>query len=207
MRGKGMAESVEWWGAINEIIKKQPKRIPKPQEQNQSSHSTVLPLPSRTLDEAPKTHASGNLIDDNSADFFAADLTSVTKKIQKLPQGETLGVSVQSKSFDEKQVPLSRPPPLPPSYADTFQNHSPLSNQSENSAFHSFQDESQSSDFKKMALADQMEMKLKQAVGKKENQIPTLPNVENFASFTDTSTNIKSPSNAWDTFQDDSGGW
>jgi hypothetical protein len=61
----------------------------------------------------------------------------------------------------------------------------------------------------KMGLADQMELAMKSATKKPAN--PNLPEVENFASFATTDEvsidKSKKEHNAWDTFQDDSGGW
>lgn len=208
-----MADSADWWGTLNEAMRKQSKRPPRvieskdfrfndtdPKEVEQHVN-LAPPIPDRHHKESspamdsrrpapmpPKKGKNGS--NDDLPQKPSRNQPAVPKAKHLEPQSLPPSTSSDphSTNVDSRDVEEHQPSPTP------------------SDPFHSYND-TQPEAFQKMALADQMEMALKSVI-KPSAAAPSAPVVETFTSFDSTQAKGSSPSaNAWDTFKDEAGGW
>ena len=198
-----MAESAEWWGAINDQIRKQGKRPPRPvkteertsMERNSKSENNLAESP-------PKVKPRGQTM--NILDKSIEDLPHQALSASQIPpQADypTSPVYAQSVSPDYTQPSLGYGQQSP-GYA---QQTSPGYGQPEPISYPEAQTSPFNTQFQGMNIADQMEMALRSVV-KDPTQAAAVPEVEQFRAV-DSLPTVKPTSNPWDTFQDESGGW
>lgn len=180
-----MTESVDWWGVINEQIRTQPKKIPKTLEVKEgraSLESVIVPV------------AIGKDSVQISTKAIATNMEKTRKSNDRLHSDKI-------------------PAPLPPRKLRVASN--PLDKSLEDLPLSAVMDSfpqpepdfaSQPNQFEKVSLAEQMDLAMRSA---KPIPAAIAPGPEFAEAFGDPSSSpLKSPTvNAWNTFQDDSGGW
>jgi hypothetical protein len=229
-----MVESADWWGAINEALKKQAKKPPRVMESKEGKRidaDTAPAIPDRSSVKGsqpfrapPEPPKKVNLMDDDhelpprpSKNVQPVHGNMAKKSSPFIDSAEDIRAPQTQSSKAYQGAPSNmnpnnssyqNPPPHNDPYSevhDPYRETSPVSNPP--SSFHTFQD-SQPEAFKKMNLAEQMEFALNSAV-KKPSPSMAAPEVETFTSLAANDPVVpKQSGNAWATFQDDSlGGW
>lgn len=138
IKGKGMADSAEWWGALNEQIRKQGKRQP------------------RTLDTEPAISVSNSKIVTSPTETNTASQNPSKPNLPSRNQSDLMGFETPppAPSEHESELHYNQTSPTAHSTDPTYHDPPPANASVINSA-------EPSNQFADLALADQMELALK----------------------------------------------